>query len=476
VSRGSARAAALAALLGAAGLPGCAAPAFVVKHFAASRQAASDALIREETAHHIGVLAYVYGYPLVDMHRQMHNETHRVAPDQLALAPVNHFFVFPELVTPRTQGNLRNPNNDTLYLSGWFDFGAEPVILHVPDTADRYYTLGIMDFFSEVQHIGRRATGTREGYFALVAPGWQGELPAGVTPVAVPTPKAWVLGRVLVDGPEDLPRVQPLLAEFWAARLSQWRAGVPPARPELASAAGLDPLEGLDYFAAMNRELRQIRAKPREASLLALFDQIGVGPGSVFDAAALDPDTRRGLLRALGDGRALVAASVRRSQPNVHNGWIIPLALGVFGDDYLMRAANALGGYSNLPEETIYAAMAFAADGGLLSGSATHRLRFRAGELPPVGAFWSLSAYDLETRGFAANEIERYSIGDRTRGLRYGEDGSLELWLSHREPEAGRSNWLPTPSGPMLLVLRMYEPDPSVRDGSYRLPRLEQIR
>jgi hypothetical protein len=409
------------------------------------------------------------------MQRQMHSETHRVAADQLVQAPLNFFYVFPGLVTPSTQGNLRAPNNDTIYLSGWFEFGSEPVIVHVPDTADRYYTLAIMDFWSEAQHIGRRTTGTKEGSFALVDPGWQGELPAGVARVDVATPKAWVLGRVLVDGPEDLARVQPLLPEFWAAPLSKWNRGERPVAPAMPSAAPRVFPEGLDYFAVMNRELRAMPRKPEEAALLGLFDQVGIGPSAAFDPAALSEETRRGLLRGLEAGRALLAAAGQRSQPNTHNGWIIPLKLGVFGDDYLMRAANVAGGYSNRPEETIYAAKSFSDEGGFIDGSRTHRLHFPKGELPPVGAFWSLSVYDLRTRLFVENEIQRYSIGDRTRGLRYAEDGSLDLWLAPSEPAAGPSNWLPTPSGPILLIVRLYEPDPRIRDGRYKLPRLEAI-
>ena len=36
--------------------------------------------------------------------------------------------------------------------------------------------------WQELEHyIGRRTTGTKAGNFALVPPGWKGELPAGVT-------------------------------------------------------------------------------------------------------------------------------------------------------------------------------------------------------------------------------------------------------------------------------------------------------
>jgi hypothetical protein len=89
------------------------------------------------------------------------------------------------IVGPHSAGNLRAPNNDTLYFSGWFDITDEPLIIHTPDTGGRYFTIAVTNQYSEVVHIGRRTTGTAEGYFALVAPHWRGELPDGV--VAVPT-------------------------------------------------------------------------------------------------------------------------------------------------------------------------------------------------------------------------------------------------------------------------------------------------
>ena len=51
-----------------------------------------------------------------------------------------------------------------------------------PDTHDRYYVVDVFNMWQELEHyIGRRTTGTAAGNFALVPPGWKGELPAGVT-------------------------------------------------------------------------------------------------------------------------------------------------------------------------------------------------------------------------------------------------------------------------------------------------------
>ena len=117
--------------------------------------------------------------------------------------------------------------------------------------------------------------------------------------------------------------------------------------------------------------------------------------------------------------------------------------------------------------------MVFDAEGRLLSGGRVCRLRFAAGEFPPVNGFWSLAVCDLKTVSLVPNEIERYAIGDRTPGLHYAEDGSLTLWLHHQRPADPQANWLPTPPGNFMAVMRLYEPGAAALDGSYMLPRLE---
>jgi hypothetical protein len=105
------------------------------------------------------------------------------------------------------------------------------------------------------------------------------------------------------------------------------------------------------------------------------------------------------------------------------------------------------------------------------------RLRFPAGGLPPVGAFWSLSMYEVTPEGqyfLTENPLARYSIGDRTPGLTFNADGSLDIWISRTDPgEARRANWLPAPAaGPYRLSLRAYLPKPPLLEGAYRLPPL----
>jgi len=75
----------------------------------------------------------------------------------------------------------------------------------------------------------------------------------------------------------------------------------------------------------------------------------------------------------------------------------------------------------------------------------------------------------------AANAIDRYSIGDRTPGIAYAEDGSLEIALQPVEPAdpVHRANWLPTPAGePFTVIYRLYGPGEQAQAGAWSLPSI----
>jgi len=114
---------------------------------------------------------------------------------------------------------------------------------------------------------------------------------------------------------------------------------------------------------------------------------------------------------------------------------------------------------------------------GLYDGAKAWRLHFPADKLIPVDSFWSLSLYEATADGqffFTDNPIHRYAIGDRTPGLTYGADGSLDIWISHEPPgEDKQGNWLPAPAGPFALFMRAYSAKPALLDGLYRLPAVQ---
>lgn len=113
--------------------------------------------------------------------------------------------------------------------------------------------------------------------------------------------------------------------------------------------------------------------------------------------------------------------------------------------------------------------------GEQLTGARTYTLRLDPP--PPVGAFWSLTMYSVPDFYLVDNPIARYSLGDRTPGIVHDEDGALTITISHTRPEddVAAANWLPAPEGAFRPVMRMYEPDPAVLDGSYVVPSLTRV-
>jgi hypothetical protein len=134
------------------------------------------------------------------------------------------------------------------------------------------------------------------------------------------------------------------------------------------------------------------------------------------------------------------------------------------------RAAAAMGGlWGNHAYEAAYIMTYHDDRGDQLTGQRTYTLRLDPP--PPVGAFWSLTMYDVPHFFLVADEISRYSLGDRTPGIVYADDGSLTITLSHTRPsDPAAANWLPAPAGDFRPVLRMYEPAPDVLDQTYTVP------
>jgi hypothetical protein len=79
------------------------------------------------------------------------------------------------------------PNADTYYRTGFLDVGAEPVVLTVPNTNDRYYLLPMLDAFGNVfASPGKRTAGTQADTFLITGPKWTGNIPSGMKQIKSP--------------------------------------------------------------------------------------------------------------------------------------------------------------------------------------------------------------------------------------------------------------------------------------------------
>ena len=76
----------------------------------------------------------------------------------------------------------------------------------VPDFSGRYYSVQFTDPSdgTDFAYVGTRATGTQAGDYLITGPGWTGQVPGGMTQIALPNNSVLVIGRVLVHSDSDV--------------------------------------------------------------------------------------------------------------------------------------------------------------------------------------------------------------------------------------------------------------------------------
>ena len=114
-------------------------------------------------------------------------------------------------------------NHDTLYVAGWLDLSKGPLVLHVPDFLDRYYSVQFTDPSKNINfaYVGTRATGTKAGDYLITGPGWKGVVPERMTQISSPINSVMVFGRILVYSDNDLPTAYELAKQMQLTSLGQ---------------------------------------------------------------------------------------------------------------------------------------------------------------------------------------------------------------------------------------------------------------
>ncbi|MFD7847102.1 DUF1254 domain-containing protein [Nocardia sp. NPDC059764] len=175
------------------------------------------------TADDLAAQAYAYTYPLVSVEVTRRQQTNVSAPDpSLGVASMNQLAPLNFLPDAKFTKVVR-PNVDTLYTQMFFDVSKEPVVVSVPDMGGRYHLFPILDMWTNVDAApGSRTLGADvRGYqFAIVGPNFHGSLPEGVHEYRLPTDSGWMIGRIQVNGPDDVPNVIAIQDKLTAVPLS----------------------------------------------------------------------------------------------------------------------------------------------------------------------------------------------------------------------------------------------------------------
>jgi hypothetical protein len=427
-----------------------------------------------QLAETIGVEGYAYLYPLVLMEttRKQLTNVEKVSFSPLRTPP--DVFLNVPAFPPADFRAVVRPNFDTLYSTTFLDLRREPRILSVPAAQNNYYLLPMYDMWGEVfASPGTRTTGNEPGDFAIVGPGWSGELPAGVRRYDAPTSWVWIIGRTAASV-ATYDEVRAFQAGLKITPLSAW-GNEPPAVVGTVDPSLDDTTEPLrqvfamdagTFFGSASALLREHAPHAQDYPIVDRLARIGFNVGEFFDHGTADPVVQAALTNAVPAAQQQITDRQTRLGRSV-NGWRLTTDnVGNYGTDYLTRACVELIGLgANLPGDAIYPLVYADADGRPFTGEHRYVWHMEPDDVPPVNAFWSLTVYDAE--GYqVANELDRFAIGDRD-DLAFNDDGSLDILIQNEEPAQGSSNWLPAPAGGFNLCSRLYYPKPEALDGTW---------
>ncbi|MFK4872391.1 DUF1254 domain-containing protein [Novosphingobium sp. ZW T3_23] len=432
----------------------------------------------------IGRFAFVWGWPLVNMHNR--RVVFSKVPESglgdgvLPIAPLNRLTMLTHYIDPDERA-VATPNQDVAYGFGIFSLEKEPTVFQVPDFGDRFWLYQLGDHRTDTLGGCGKMYGTRPGFYLVAGPDWQGVVPKGIAGVyRSPTNLAYVCPRCFLDDTDaDRAAIVPVVGQVMAYPLSEYDGSIKskdwtdlptigdPAGGSQGSGGETQWVKPEGFFTELPAILDEVPPMPGEEALYAQFR-------ALLDAAAADQkiaDTLRQV--AIDTDRDIVQVihDYNYAGVPVANGWVAPVNGAEFGCDYFSRAAAAKANiFVNPRREAAYFSQEADANGERLHGANSYSLTFAENGLPPVDGFWSLTLYD-EAHFFAPNELKRFSLGTKNKDLKFGADRSLTIYVQHARPDEDKvSNWLPAPEAAFELFLRAYWPGAAILDDSWAAP------
>jgi hypothetical protein len=440
----------------------------------------------DEYVRSVGAFAYVWGWPLVNMHNRKLILEKLPQPGLMGgivpVAPPNQLSMLRDYIDPGER-LVACPNQDVVYGFGLCTLDHEPVVLQVPDFGDRFWVYQVVDQRTDSFAKIGKMYGTKPGFYLLVGPDWNGTTPSGIAEVfCSKTNLGVIIPRVFMDDSEaDRQAIQSVLrgilmyplSRFTGAQQTKDWSKVPHFPSPSTGDEETKWVEPDTFFDELGAVLKEVPPLPGEEALYANFQ-------SVLDAAKAEPKVRATLMASAVESDKKIMGPLFQFHNYglpLPNYWTTQNNGAAFGTDYFTRAAAGKSNiFVNAPRETKYFYQDLDGRGETLNGNHDYTVTFAKGLLPAVRGFWSLTLYN-QHHFFSPNELKRYSVGTKNKTLVTAADGSLTIYVQ-ATPPAGekRANWLPAPKETFSLYIRCYWPEDSVLNGTWTPPIVTKVK
>ena len=400
----------------------------------------------------------------------MYNVINKTAADQVG--GWNKTLAMTELLDHTVQVIAR-PNNDTLYIASILDLRKEPVILAMPAFDSKYVSLLVSGYDHYVtiplaSRLGDFKKPTKILFYTARTEGYDGEAVEGIDKVIEATGDfIQTTVRVMPHAgePERFKRIIEQIKSFKLLTLSEYLGEKAKPTEEVAFPAVGET--DADIFENNLLEVMQFvfnhttfdEGDELDRALLKAYEPLGVAPGREFDANQVAKiDGKR--FRAVAE-RVFKEEMARSTDPAFAERQALTKFLPKGEMELDIQVFQSVLGPVGVPAvEAVYVSLE-TADGKPMNANHDYVIRMAAEDMPPVGAFWSMTLYDFDRGFFIPNDRKKYSVGENG-GMKLAEDGSIEVHIAAKKPEGvPEENWLPISrkDEAMDVVLRIYAPD-----------------
>jgi hypothetical protein len=328
------------------------------------------------------------------------------------------------------------PNLTSMTGGMFIDISGGPVTIEIPEVKDRYIVYQFVDVFTHnFFYLGTRGNNGDSGQFVFHNAAQPLPTDNTATPVLMEGDHALAVIRIDIKTESEYDRVREIQDAIKVVAAPATSRDYPGYNKETAFSPAF-----VDYVNVLMSEV-----PGSEVEMFERFAKIGI-----MSDVTLSEDQLAEVQAGIDSGFKAIKAAT--ADIDIGNGYIA--ATEVFGTrefldgNYIGRAVGAdFGLWGNSKEEANYF-MSFVNGEGQIS--------FANDELPPLTdiGFWSITAHD-ENVHVLPNEYDSYVL--TTDKMTFEEDGSLIINFSS-EPEPG--NWLYTPGGEMVILIRAYQADP----------------
>jgi len=315
------------------------------------------------------------------------------------------------------------------------------------------------------------------GKYLILPPNYKGDIPEGYFVSTSTSYTNWIILRgFLVDGKPDQ------ASKMYREGLKVYALKDIDQQPEMkfinGSGKTFNTIHANDYefYKELSNVLQKEPISFLDPELRGLFASIGIQKGKEFNP---NPRMKKTLKEAVAVGNATARAitfKTRDPQAAVYenSNW----ESGFLGGDYRWLKDQGNGGrYLDARTRFFYAATVNTPamvwklmgkgskylfgilddNGDYLDGSKNYSINIPANA--PAKDFWSVVAYDPQTRSELQTGQKLPSVTSQRNPLQYNEDGSVDLYFGPKAPQGKENNWTQTvPKKGWFSLFRIYGP------------------